>query len=36
MATARAHCLAAVGPLKKLESYDIFASRFGAVSKAAE
>jgi predicted Zn-dependent peptidase len=35
MATARPS-LAAVGPLKKLESYDTFASRFGAVSKAAE
>jgi predicted Zn-dependent peptidase len=28
--------LAAVGPLKHLEKYDTFASRFGAVSRAAE
>jgi predicted Zn-dependent peptidase len=35
MATARPS-LAAVGPLKKLERYETFANRFGAVSKAAE
>jgi predicted Zn-dependent peptidase len=35
MATARPS-LAAVGPLKNLESYSTFADRFGAVSKAAE
>jgi predicted Zn-dependent peptidase len=35
MATAKPS-LAAVGPLKKLESYETFAGRFGTVSKAAE
>ncbi|MGH6871884.1 MAG: M16 family metallopeptidase [Rhizomicrobium sp.] len=35
MATSRP-AMAAVGPLGKLESYDTFAARFGAVRKAAE
>ncbi|HEY1836230.1 MAG TPA: pitrilysin family protein [Rhizomicrobium sp.] len=35
MATARP-ATAAVGPLGKLESYDSFAARFGAIRKAAE
>jgi predicted Zn-dependent peptidase len=34
--TTASPSLAAVGPLKKLESYETFANRFGAVRKAAE